>query len=122
MKVITKEGFKLPFMGKDKFVELMKIGIGYNRQLSVFYVSEVDRIEQIKSILSEILGDEVTFFQTCFLCNKAFPCSKCKFAANCKTRDIPLFCICRECFSDHAVYERYTEKNSELAKKLYDKR
>ncbi|MFQ5997861.1 MAG: hypothetical protein ACE5KO_00985 [Candidatus Bathyarchaeia archaeon] len=107
MKIITKDGFKLPFMGKDKFIELMKMGIGYNRQNGTFFISDMQRLDQIKATLTGILNEELGFAQTCAICFKTFSCSECKFFERCETRDIPLYCLCPDCFQKDDVYTAY---------------
>ncbi|MEM3736609.1 MAG: hypothetical protein QXJ75_00740 [Candidatus Bathyarchaeia archaeon] len=116
MKVITKDGFKLPFVGKEKFIELMRIGVGYDRQARTFFISDLDRIEHVKAALAEIIGEEVTFAQSCFICGRSFPCSECRFYGECKTQDIPLNCICDTCLDKPDLYRRYVEKGIKLFK------
>ena len=108
--MITKDEIKLPFMGKDKFIALMRAGLGYNRQTRLFYVEDSERIEQVKGVLSEILKDEVTFAQKCFLCNATFTCNECDYAEVCRSRDLPSYCICPLCRSQTQLYHHYIEK------------
>jgi len=103
-------------MGKDKFIELMRLGIGYDRQAKVFFISDADRIDQVKAALAQIIGEEVTFAQSCFLCGKSFSCPECRFYGECKTQDIPLYCICDSCLKKPELYKRYVEKGSRLLK------
>jgi hypothetical protein len=118
VKLITKEGFKLPFMGKDKFIELMKSGIGYNRELGVFFISDMDNIDRAKTLLSNLLGEEVEFAQTCFICQTAFNCRDCEYYGICKTRDIPIYCLCKKCYNQADIYKRYVEKNRSILESI----
>ena len=97
-------------MGKDKFIALMRAGLGYNRQTRLFYIEDSERIEQVKSILSEILSDKVTFAQKCFLCDATFTCNECEYAEVCESRDVPAYCICPRCRSQTQLYQNYIEK------------
>lgn len=116
MKAITKEGFKLPFMGKDKFIELMRLGIGYDKQTRLFFISDLDRIEQVKTTLAQIMGEEVAFAQSCLLCGNPFQCDECRFYGECRTQDIPLHCICNTCLKKPDLYRRYVERTNKLLK------
>ena len=110
VRIISKDEIKLPFMGKDKFIELMRSGLGYNRQTRLFYVEDPERIEQVKGILSEILKEKVTFAQKCFLCDSTFICEECEYAPICGSRDVPSYCICLRCRGVRELYKRYMEK------------
>lgn len=110
MRVVTKEGFKLPFLGKDKFIELMRIGLGYDKGRGVFFVSSLENLEKIKSTLTQIFGEEVAFAQTCYICNRAFSCAECDLAEICETANIPMTCVCLGCRGKGNLYELYVEK------------
>lgn len=123
MKVIQRDGFKLPFVGKDKFVELMRSGVGYNRDTRTFYIRSSAELERVKLVLSKILNDDVkiipeeveekpvTLEQTCFLCGKNFPCKTCEFFDECPTKEISSFCVCPECQKKSDGYEQYIAKS-----------
>jgi len=115
VKVITKEGVKLPFMGKEKFIELMRLGMGYNRQRGMFFIEDLDRAEQVKAALSNILKDEVSFAQTCFFCRTDFPCTDCEFLSMCKSKDMPTYCFCKKCSDKPELYRKYVTESEKLA-------
>ena len=43
MRVLDKNGFKLPYLGRDKFIELMKTGLEFDRGRNVFYIRDFNR-------------------------------------------------------------------------------
>ncbi len=108
-------------MGKDKFIELMRIGIGYNRQNGTFFINDLDRLEQVKAVLSEILREEVTFAQTCSICGIVFSCHECHFYDACGTRDIPLYCVCPTCYAKPSLFATYLEKSKQLLESVMRK-
>jgi len=122
VKVVTRKGIKLPYMGKEKFIELMRAGMGYDRKTGTFFIEDLGRIDQIKAAISSILKDEITLAQTCFICESTFPCSECEYSGICKSRDIPTYCICKTCYSSPQMYQRYVKKTDDLVAALYPKK
>ncbi|KPV63281.1 MAG: hypothetical protein AOA65_1289 [Candidatus Bathyarchaeota archaeon BA1] len=112
MKVIKKEGFRLPYVGKTKFIELTRNGVDYKGGL--FFIRDFNKLERVKEILSEILNDEIVFTQTCFMCGSMFLCASCEHNNVCQSRDLPLYCICEECSSKTNSYEKYVEKSARM--------
>ena len=110
MKYLNKKAFKLPFMGKDKFIRLTRIGLGYTDRS--FHIKDYNNVEKIVDTLSDILDENISFLQSCVLCEKEFLCSDCKNYNSCATRDLPLQCICRDCTQGGNSYDRYVEKVS----------
>ena len=109
MKVLNKKSFKLPFVGKDKFVRLTRVGLGYDR--GSFYIKNYNNVEKIVDIISDVLGEKISFLQTCILCGRDFLCSDCKYRNQCETKDLPLQCICENCVKSAKLYDRYVERN-----------
>jgi len=107
LKVVTKEAFRLPYLGREKYIELVRSGVTYDKKTQTFSIKDADNIDRIKLILSEILNDDITFAQKCFICQTRFTCTDCEFSDSCVTRDIPLYCICRPCYSKQDFAERY---------------
>ena len=110
MKCLNKKSFELPFMGKDKFVRLTRIGLGYTGRS--FYIKNYNNVEKIVDTLSDILDEKISFLQSCLLCEKEFLCSDCKNYNLCTTKDLPLQCICRDCIQSENSYDRYVKKVS----------
>ena len=109
MKVLSKKSFKLPFIGKDKFVQLTRTGLGYEG--GSFFIKNYNNLEKVIDTISEILGENVSFSQTCLLCGRDFLCSDCKHHDHCTTRDLPLQCICKNCRVTPQLYDRYVKRN-----------
>jgi len=112
MKVLDKKSFRLPFIGKDRYVQLLRLGLGYNKGHSSFYIKNYNDVEKIIDTISDILdGEKISFLQTCILCGMDFPCSDCKYNKLCPTKDLPLQCICPNCLKNAKLYDRYVERN-----------
>ena len=107
MKVVTKESFRLPYLGREKYIELVRSGVTYDKKTGAFSIKNADNIDRIRLILSEILNDDIAFAQKCFICQTRFTCTDCGFSNICGTRDIPLYCICKPCYSKPDFAERY---------------
>ncbi len=98
MVVLNKKAFKLPFMDREKFLLLMRLGLNYDKATGTFRVANQNNIEKLAVTLAQILGvDEVTFTQTCCLCGTDFPCNECKYLELCNTKNLPFTCVCVQC-------------------------
>lgn len=107
MQVLNRKSFKLPFVGKDKFVRLTRVGLGYDG--GSFHVRDNNNVEKIVDIISDVLGEKVSFFQTCVLCGQDFLCSGCRHQDLCPTKDLPLQCICENCRATPKLYDQYVK-------------
>lgn len=114
MRVLNKDGFKLPYLGRDRFIELMKMGLEFERGRNIFYVRDLNRAEEIKDALSGILKKEIAFPQTCLICGKEFLCLECKYYETCPSKDLPFHCICKDCSTKNDLYNRYVEKSKRM--------
>ena len=97
MVVLNKKGFVLPRIERSQFIRLMRLGLDYNRDVGKFSIKSFDKIEGIMDTVSSILNDEVMFLQNCLICHKDFPCSECKYADFCETKNLPFQCVCPQC-------------------------
>lgn len=110
MICLNKKSFKLPFVDKDKFLLLLRLGLDYNRGQSSYYVKNYNNIEKLLDTIANILNTEkVTFLQSCVLCKRDFPCTDCKYYDLCSTKDLPFRCVCPQCLKDDRLYEKYVE-------------
>jgi hypothetical protein len=106
MLVLNKKAFKLPFMDRERFVLLMRLGLNYDRATGMFCVANFNNIEKLSDTIAEILKvDEVTFTQTCAVCGKDFGCSDCKYLELCATKNLPFQCVCQECLRGGKTFE-----------------
>ena len=112
--VITKKGIKLPYVGKEKFAELMRVGLRYDKQTRMFRIEKTEYLEQIKNVLTEILKEPITFAQTCIICGREFPCTECPYEKICRSKDFPSYCICKNCLGKPELYRLYLEKSGKL--------
>ena len=97
--VITKSGIKLPYTGKEKFIELMRLGLKYDRETRTFYIENVNNATQLKTVLEELLKDKIVLEQKCLVCDRNFSCEECEFINTCKSTAIPSYCVCSNCVS-----------------------
>jgi hypothetical protein len=116
MKALNKQGFKLPYIGTDGFKELRRAGVNYER--GRFSIGELNNVENVKLLLSEILGEEIAFTQTCLICGKEFLCSECKYYDSCPSRDLPFHCICKSCSKKNKLYDRYVERDKRRMRRI----
>lgn len=114
MRILHKRRFRLPFIGREQFRELTKIGIRY--QQGFFFISNLNNVEKIMDSLSEILKEEVMFTQTCHICNNEVLCTECNYYDSCQSRNLPFHCICRTCSQQKNLYEQYIKRNSQRMK------
>ena len=124
-------GFKLPFMGKDKFIQLMRAGISYDRASGKFAVRRLDDLEAVEERLTGIISRPVRFarqneevespdhraIQECYVDGIQVPCDICEFLAVCPTHEDPSlkFCLCESTTADPKAYEKYVAKSSSLS-------
>lgn len=106
MKHFDKKGFKLPYLGIEKFKKLTKMGLTYKD--GNFFFSNLNNVEEIKTSLSDIFNEETVFSQTCTICGVEFLCDRCKYSTDCITKDLPLSCFCENCINKENLYELYT--------------
>ena len=97
MIVLNKNAFKLPHVEKEKFVNLLRLGLEYNRDKNVYLIKSYNNIEKLMDTISSILGVEVVFLQNCIRCGKDFPCKECNYKDLCATKNLPFSCVCPQC-------------------------
>jgi hypothetical protein len=103
--VLNSKGFKLPRLEREKFVNLMHLGLDYNRDTMLFSIKSYNNIEQVIDEVSAIMKDEVVFQQNCIRCGKAFPCKGCSYIEMCTTKNLPFSCVCPQCLRDRKNFE-----------------
>jgi hypothetical protein len=110
MVLLNKRSLKLPFIEKERYILLLRLGLDYNRGQSSYYIKNYNNIEKLIDTISGILNaNAIMFLQTCSLCGKDFPCTDCKYCDLCATKDLPFHCICPQCLKDRRLYEKYVE-------------
>ncbi len=97
MVVLNKNAFKLPRVEKEKFVNLLRLGLDYNRDKNVYLIKSFNNIEKLMDTISSILGVEVVFLQNCIRCGKDFSCKECSYKDFCTTKNLPFSCVCPQC-------------------------
>jgi hypothetical protein len=97
MVILNKKGFKLPRVEREKFITLIRLGLEYDNQKMLFSIKNYNNIDQLQDTLHDILKSEISFTQTCTVCDTDFGCSTCKYAKICPTKDQPFKCVCSQC-------------------------
>ena len=136
MEMLDPNGFKLPFMGKDKFVQLMRIGMKYDSGKRAFSLRHMDNLDSAEDALSQIIGRPVKFIRptetveqkevnlrvvkACYVDETEISCDSCEFVEACPTRFLQdlKYCICKETLSDAQAYETYVAKSQELLQQV----
>ena len=127
-ELLDPTGFKLPYMGKDKFIQLMRAGISYDRNGGKFVVRRLDNLDAVEERLAGILSRPVKFarpeesvasgegevIQECYVDGRQVVCGKCEFIEDCPTHMVKSlkFCLCDETVADPKGYEKYVAKNA----------
>jgi hypothetical protein len=110
MVVLNSKAFKLPRVEKEKFVNLLRLGLEYDRDKGVFSINSYNNIEKLIDTIESILGTEVVFLQSCIRCGRDFPCRECSYKEMCTTKDLPFSCVCPQCLRDRKQFEEYLER------------
>jgi len=98
MKVEMNKPFKLPFVSKRDFIDMMRSGLRYESGRGFFITSLTD-IKAVNNILRKY-GFIIDVLKECVLCKKYVDCSSCKFESVCIGQD-QTTCICNACYSKH---------------------
>ena len=130
-ELLDPTSFKLSYMGKDKFIQLMRAGITYDRNGGKFAVRRLDNLDAVEERLSGILSVPIKFaregqasetaenkaIQECYVDGEPVPCEKCEFIPACPTHNIASlkFCLCDETMRDPKAYDAYVAKNASLS-------
>jgi len=130
--LLEPNGFKLPYMGKDKFIQLMRIGLAYDRNRGMFAVRRLSNLDSIEERLGDVIGKPVKFerpeeapvqkggevVKECYVDGQQIPCSSCEFVDDCPTHTMTTlkFCLCDETLSDREGYDKYVAKNQPAKK------
>jgi hypothetical protein len=101
MKILDKNSFKLPFLEREDFIRLIRLGVGYDKKTQSYSFVKRQNAEKVLNILEEILDPEkIGFLQTCTNCKKTFSCIDCKYQQVCNSKYLPFQCICPKCLTD----------------------
>jgi hypothetical protein len=135
-EMLDPAGFKLPFMGKDKFIQLMRVGVKYDSHQRVFSVRRMDNLDSLESSVSQIIGKPVKFMRPepiseqkgthqkttkmCYVDGREISCDACGFLEYCPTHFLEnmTYCLCTETLLDTEAFTKYRAKNQEFLTKL----
>ena len=136
METLDPVSFKLSFMGKDKFIQLMRTGIKYDSRTRTFSVRRMDNLDSVEESISQIVGRPLKFVRpnimqerkeassgitkSCYVDAEEISCDDCEFVVSCPThflRDLK-YCVCTQTLSDTQAYQEYTSKSGESLQEL----
>ena len=133
-EVLDPTGFKLAYMGKDKFIQLMRAGISYDRARGVFAVRRLDNLDSVEERLSDILAKPLKFerpeqveaevsrkmVKECYVDSEKVVCEECEFVEDCPTHTIASlkYCLCNRTLSEPDGYDKYVAKNEPVTKSV----
>ena len=107
MLVLNQTSFTLPRVEKSQFINLLRLGLEYDRMQGTYRISNYNNIRKLIDTLSSILNEkDILFLQTCLVCNKNFSCSICNYIKLCTTKDLPFECVCPSCLKKEKTYNR----------------
>ena len=138
-QTLDPNGFSLPYVGKDKFVQLMRIGLKYDRAAGNFSVRRLDNLDAVEQSLSEIIAKPIKFERSeepakagldgevakeCYVDSNQILCDRCDFKNDCPTYTITAlkFCLCDGTMADCQAYEKYVTKNETVRPTIATKR
>jgi len=128
-ELLDPSGFKLPYMGKDKFIQLMRAGLTYDRKAGRFVVRNLDNLDSVEERVSQIISKLIKFkraedvaarpeegniVKECFVDSNAIACAKCEYVDDCPTHTISAlrFCLCDATLADPDSYRVYVAKRA----------
>ncbi|MCS7116947.1 MAG: hypothetical protein RMJ31_06240 [Nitrososphaerota archaeon] len=108
MKIVLDEWFRLPKLGSDDFIKLVKeANLKYESKYG-FKADINTNLPMVASILKSVLGKDVEFAIKCFICGKVIKCRLCDYDDICDKLRISPKCICNECEKKNDLYALYT--------------
>jgi hypothetical protein len=136
-EALDPTGFKLPYMGKDKFIQLMRAGIKYDSVSRKFSVRQLDNLDSVEENLSQVISKPVKFIRSerevtpaqvpgqrvskvCYVDGTEILCEGCEFVDDCPTHVLSNLksCICAETIADPQGYDKYVSKNALVEKPI----
>lgn len=139
-ETLDPRSFKLPFMGKDKFIQLMRVGIKYDSHARAFSVRHIDNLDSVEGSISQIVGRPLKFLRqeivpeqkesssgitkVCYVDAREISCDACEFVETCPTHFLQdlKYCICTQTLSEAQAYQEYIEKNQESLQEMLPKK
>jgi hypothetical protein len=106
--VVVGEWFRLPRLGREVFVSLMKTGLVYDKARGFRAEADADLIK-IASILKGVLEEDFEFVPRCFTCDSIIECYSCAYYQACGVKSLTQNCLCEECVNNRdalSVYRR----------------
>jgi len=133
-QVLDPHGFRLPYMGKDKFIQLMRAGLSYDRRNGIFVVRNLAKLEQVEEQVSQITGKPIRFSRPtvpseipnageirkeCYLDGTEILCKNCEFIESCQSYQVVFlnYCLCDESYLDPEAWDKYVAKRRTTIRK-----
>ncbi|GBC74812.1 hypothetical protein HRbin06_00119 [archaeon HR06] len=114
MRIIKKEWFKLPRLGKEAFIQIMNMRVKYDK-VKGFMVDDDTDLLSFSSFIKEILKEDLEVYLKCSLEGKVTPCDTCDYKPFCDRINVSSECLCDECYKNEEVFTLYS---TNLASKI----
>jgi len=105
--VAIGEWFKLPRLGREFFISLMKAGLIYDKSKG-FKVEANSDLIAISSILKRALGEDFELSPKCFICNSIVECYSCAYYLICDAKGLTSNCLCDKCINNEDIFAMYS--------------
>jgi hypothetical protein len=115
VEVVVGEWFRLPRLGSDVFMKLVRqAGLKYESGKGFLADAKTDLLA-VSSILQSVLGEPIGIVLRCFVCGKSVECPTCVYNEVCDRRRVSPACICNSCRGKRDAFALYTLGFTELS-------
>ena len=101
MRIVLNSWFRLPYVGKDVYVDLMRAKVKHESRMGFCLTSETN-VPRALALLMNIMNEPVELARSCFICDKPLEAKE------------EVSSICSECAYDPDSYDIYMMKFAKL--------
>jgi hypothetical protein len=114
MKIVLGQYFRLPRLGKDVFIKLMKLGVKYDKKHGFIFDDQTD-VKSVVLLISDVLGEEVKLYTRCALeDDNVAPCDECLYKEDCDRKVVSFLCLCNDCYKSKDAFALYSSHLASL--------
>lgn len=115
MKIMLEEYFRLPRLGKDVFISLMKAGVEYERGKGFRFTEGTD-VPRAVGIIEAATDKKLELILKCYMDGKPAGCESCDYRYVCNRVEVSNYCLCDDCYKDDKTVSAYYFKFAEEQK------
>ena len=104
LRVRPHKAFRLPFLGRNAFKQLMEAGLVYDGKKRCFFVDLLTDLSRVNAVLRENLGWEMEEEVGCVVCGEEVYCNSCLFKG---CVQVGYTCICLKCMERKDLFHEY---------------